>query len=73
MCTKIPATADITVGSMDPDRLDVLIGRVVDIERDQDDLDDLRRDVILDRLVSIEPECIGDLLEIAGRVIEVAR
>ncbi|WP_156045601.1 MULTISPECIES: hypothetical protein [Actinomycetes] len=39
----------------------------------QTDLDDLRRDVLLDRLASIQPECIGDLLEYADQLIEVAQ
>lgn len=38
-----------------------------------DDLDDLRRDVLLDRLASVQPECVGDLLDYAQRVIEVTR
>lgn len=33
--------------------------------------DDLRRDIVLDRLAGVRPECLGDLLELADRVIEV--
>lgn len=63
------------------DERNELVGHLWNLEdaadnRGDDDrgceIDDLRRDVILDRLASIEPECVGDLLELVDRVIEVA-
>lgn len=39
---------------------------------DPDDLDDLALDAMIDRLAGIQPECIGDLLELADRVADVA-
>lgn len=35
------------------------------------ELDDLHRDVLLDELAGLQPECLGDLLDIA-RTIEAA-
>lgn len=32
------------------------------------DLDDLHRDVLLDELAGLQPECLGDLLDIASTI-----